>query len=99
MRPEGAPRTHQLEVVCAVGEGRFFATFGYSRNRHRQENVERLAGSFLDRLRLLVEIGAEAAAADLQGDFPLAGLDDDELRDLIADLDALDLTQAGQVEG
>ncbi|HEY7201746.1 MAG TPA: condensation domain-containing protein, partial [Candidatus Dormibacteraeota bacterium] len=99
MRPEDAPRTHPLEVVGAVGDGRFFATFGYSRSRHRPETIERLAEAFVARLRLLVAGGSEAGSTDLRADFPLAGLDEEELRDLIADLDALDLTQAGAAEG
>jgi amino acid adenylation domain-containing protein/non-ribosomal peptide synthase protein (TIGR01720 family) len=47
------PRPYLLELNGGVFRDRLEVTFAYSRNRHRRETVERLAGAFLVRLREL----------------------------------------------
>jgi non-ribosomal peptide synthase protein (TIGR01720 family) len=62
-------RSHLLEVVGGVTEGRLQMTWLYSENVHRPETVERVAGDFVEQLRALVapcrpRSGAGYAAAD-----------------------------------
>jgi amino acid adenylation domain-containing protein/non-ribosomal peptide synthase protein (TIGR01720 family) len=47
-------RTHLLDVMAMVREGRLRTTWTYSENRHRRETIERLAAAFAARLDDLI---------------------------------------------
>jgi amino acid adenylation domain-containing protein/FkbH-like protein/non-ribosomal peptide synthase protein (TIGR01720 family) len=73
--PKGT-RRHALEVLAIMSNGRLQVRWIYSENLHRPETVERLAASFLDRLRRLVH---HCRSVERRGytpsDFPLARLE------------------------
>ncbi|GAA0613078.1 non-ribosomal peptide synthase/polyketide synthase [Streptomyces crystallinus] len=71
-----AGRPSLLDVLGRVSEGRLEFAWSYSRDLHRRETVERLAGELAQELRALVEHCAEPGAGGrTPSDFPLAPLD------------------------
>ncbi|HEX2191399.1 MAG TPA: amino acid adenylation domain-containing protein, partial [Longimicrobiaceae bacterium] len=77
-------RSHALEVVAAVQGGRMGLQVGYSSGRHRPETVRRLAEDILAELRALAAHCASAGAGGYTpSDFPLAGLSQPELDELL----------------
>jgi len=77
-------RTHRLEVVALVRDGRFEARWIYGAERDRPEVVERVAGDFIHALRRVIE---HCTAAGIGGytpsDFPLARIEQDALDQLL----------------
>jgi len=84
-----ANRSHLLEFSGSISEGRLKLTVAYSRNVHRSTTVERLAEDFVAALRALInhcrttEVGGYTPS-----DFTDAGLSQEELDELIAELTA-----------
>ncbi|HEX8243505.1 MAG TPA: amino acid adenylation domain-containing protein [Longimicrobium sp.] len=86
-RSPAAPRPHLLSVDAAVSEGRLSATWTYGPRVHRPETVERLAQAFADELRALIEHCRHPEAGGYTpSDFALAGLDQEGLDSLLAQL-------------
>ncbi|HKV13336.1 MAG TPA: condensation domain-containing protein, partial [Thermoanaerobaculia bacterium] len=56
------PRSHLLEIMASVQEGRLRLRWDYSAHRHQRETIERLAQGFLDALLRLIEHCREAGA-------------------------------------
>ena len=87
-------RPHQIEIGGWVTEGRLEFEWRYSRNLHRPGTIEGLAQRFIAALRAFIEVGDEPAEAALTPmDFPLAGLDHqelDKLTGLLANLEEAD---------
>jgi amino acid adenylation domain-containing protein/non-ribosomal peptide synthase protein (TIGR01720 family) len=78
-------RTHRLEVVSLVRDGRFEARLTYGTELDRPEVMQRLADDFIAALRRLIahciEPGISGATPS---DFPLARLDQDAVDRLLA---------------
>ena len=77
-------RPYELEVVALVADGQLHVRFVYSSELHDEATIRRLAAVY--REALLDEAPAPQAV-----DFPLAGLDDEELAGLLAAGDVEDI--------
>jgi non-ribosomal peptide synthase protein (TIGR01720 family) len=96
LRSPGTPRTHRIEVNTSVVEGRLRASFTYSRNLYRAATVQRLARSFLDALRKLIEhCRSPHAGGFTPSDFTRVSLSQQELDHLEGLLDQVDLAEDG----
>ncbi|HEX2188975.1 MAG TPA: condensation domain-containing protein, partial [Longimicrobiaceae bacterium] len=85
-----APRRYLLEVNASVTGGRLQAAWTYSERLHRLDTAEALAARWLAALREMVEhCRTPAASGYTPADFPEAGLDQEELDDLVAEFAAL----------
>ncbi|HYQ83486.1 MAG TPA: condensation domain-containing protein, partial [Rubrobacter sp.] len=79
------PRAHLLDVNASVSGGSLRMGWSYSGRVHRRETIERLAESYLDALREIVEhCQSPDAGGYTPSDFPLAQLDQERL-DQLAD--------------
>jgi non-ribosomal peptide synthase protein (TIGR01720 family) len=86
-------RSHLLEVGGRVVSGRLQIAWIYSTNIHRRDTIKHLARSFMDALKSLINhCLSEKATICTPGDFPLAGLDEQELRTLSELVDRADGT-------
>jgi non-ribosomal peptide synthase protein (TIGR01720 family) len=85
-RSPQARRRHLLEIYATILAGRLELDFECSANVHREATIQRLAGWFLDELRMLIERCRAASFDGAQGftpsDFPEADLNQEDL-DLI----------------
>ncbi len=82
--PKGR-RAHAIEIDCEVVQGKLNIRFTFSRNLHRRESVEQLAGCFTDALNgLVAQRRSQASTTYAASDFPLAGLDQEKLNRLAA---------------
>ncbi|MEO6194012.1 MAG: amino acid adenylation domain-containing protein [Thermoanaerobaculia bacterium] len=59
-RSPRAHRTHPLEIVGVVAEGRLRITLTYGSRTHRRETAERLAAAYAGTLRQLIQHGRES---------------------------------------
>lgn len=86
--PDRSPRgrrTHLLEVVGFVLDGRLQMDWTYSEKIHRQATVEQLAQEFVQALRsLIAHCQSPEAGGYTPSDFPEADLTPEELEDLLA---------------
>ncbi|HEY6323920.1 MAG TPA: condensation domain-containing protein, partial [Thermoanaerobaculia bacterium] len=84
-----APRSHLLDVTARVYGGELHVAWTYGERLHDRRTISNLAAALLDELRTLAR-RARAPAPDVYtpGDFPQAGLDAEELGDLMAQLQA-----------
>jgi len=81
------PRSHRLEVVATVSEGRLRVRCTYSRTLHLRKTIERLVEGFLEALRDLVEhCLAPQVGSYTPSDFPEARMDQESLDKLLARL-------------
>jgi amino acid adenylation domain-containing protein/non-ribosomal peptide synthase protein (TIGR01720 family) len=83
-------RTHPLEIVGLVSEGRLRITLAYGTHTHRRETAERLAADYARALRELIGQARESEEVFTASDFPKAGLDArgfDKLAALLAESD------------
>lgn len=77
--PDG-PRAFLIEVNALIAGGRLEVTWTYAARAYRSATVDALADGFVDAVRSLLSRAATGAGeADAPSDFPLAGLDRDEL--------------------
>jgi non-ribosomal peptide synthase protein (TIGR01720 family) len=81
-RPEDV-RRWLIDVDTLVFDGRLVTMWRYSRNVHRRVTVERVARDFLDTLR---SFASRETAGRRASEFPQAGLEQDELDELVAEL-------------
>ncbi|HZI16962.1 MAG TPA: amino acid adenylation domain-containing protein [Pyrinomonadaceae bacterium] len=80
----GGEREHVLEINGSIVGGRLLMTWTYSENLHERETVERLSESYMAALRALTQHCASPEAGGYTpSDFPLAGLDQQELDRLL----------------
>ena len=83
-----ARRSHLISVNGVVAEGRLRVDFGFSESSHRRDTIERLAQAFIEALRSLIHhCTAPGAGGYTPSDFAEAGLDQEELDSLIAELE------------
>jgi non-ribosomal peptide synthase protein (TIGR01720 family) len=86
-RSPRAMRTHVLDVAATVINGKFHLFWTYSQNLHEHSTIERLAHKYLKALRAIV---SHCTSADAGGytpsDFPEAGLNQQELDALLAEI-------------
>ncbi len=68
-------RTHPLEIVGIVMDGRLRITLTYGSRTHRRETAERLAAAYAGTLRQLIQHGRESEEVFTPSDFAKAGLD------------------------
>ena len=81
--PDGA-RDHVLEIDAVVFDDVLRINLTYSRNLHKAETIDKLAGNFHDELQLLIDASAKHNALALApSDFPTANLDQSELDELL----------------
>ncbi len=79
-----AKRSHLLDVVGQVVEGKLLLTMIYSQNIHRHSTIERLATEYNSTLKALIaHCTSPEAGGYTPTDFPLADLDQQELDDLL----------------
>ncbi|HKH48755.1 MAG TPA: amino acid adenylation domain-containing protein, partial [Thermoanaerobaculia bacterium] len=81
-RSPRAHRTHLLEIVGIVADGRLRMTLIYGSRTHRRETVERLASAYAGALRQLIQDSRESEEVFTPSDFPKAGLDAHSFRQL-----------------
>jgi non-ribosomal peptide synthase protein (TIGR01720 family) len=88
-RDSGGRREHPLAVNGMVVGGRLRVSFGYSREVHRREMIEAVAGWFAEALEGLIEhCRGEGVGGHTPSDFPLAGLDQESLDSLLQEFGA-----------
>ncbi len=84
-------RRHLLEVNAFVRHGRLHVEWTYCERIHRRETIERLAKAYVERLRELIShCTSEEAGGDAASDFPLAGINEQGMKQLAQLLDQLD---------
>jgi amino acid adenylation domain-containing protein/non-ribosomal peptide synthase protein (TIGR01720 family) len=87
-RDPEAPRTHRISVEGSVQGGVLRMGFFHGAGVYRAATVQRLADAYAAALRALVEhCRSGPTAAFTPEHFPAAGMDQDELDDLFAQLD------------
>jgi amino acid adenylation domain-containing protein/non-ribosomal peptide synthase protein (TIGR01720 family) len=97
-------RPHVLDVVGRVEQGKLEFTWYYSKNRHHEATVRRLAQGLLHALReIIAHCSMPGAGGRTPSDFPLAGLDQSTVDQLagdgrsVEDVYSLTPMQAGMV--
>ena len=84
-----ASRSHLLEFTGSIFAGQLKLDLAYSRNVHRSSTVERLLEAFIEALRALINhCRTGEAGGYTPSDFTEAGLSQEELDELIAELTA-----------
>ncbi len=73
-RSPRARRTHPLEIVGMVAEGRLRITLTYGSRTHRRETAERLAAAYAGALRQLIRHSRQSEEVFTPSDFPKARL-------------------------
>jgi amino acid adenylation domain-containing protein/non-ribosomal peptide synthase protein (TIGR01720 family) len=91
LRLERAPETHRpfaVEIDAMIAGGALRIAWGFNRHRHEPAAMATRAERCLDHLRRLLDHARRGGAdAVSSSDFPLANLDEDELRKLSSLLD------------
>ncbi len=83
-RGQRGSRRYLLEINGGIAGGRLHVVWTYSENAHQRSTVERLAGGFIDALKLIMGHCTSAEAGGYTpSDFPLAQLDQEKLDRLI----------------
>ena len=84
------PRSHVLEINTWIIGGRLQVSWTYSKNLHRLETIQHLAMQYVATLEMLIDHCLSPEAGGFTpSDFPLAGLDQQQLDQLANILDAL----------
>jgi len=84
------PRSHVLEINTWIIGGRLQVSWTYSKNLHRLETIQHLATQYVATLEMLIDHCLSPEAGGFTpSDFPLAGLDQQQLDQLANILDAL----------
>ncbi|NOZ57616.1 MAG: non-ribosomal peptide synthetase, partial [Calditrichaeota bacterium] len=82
------PRIHELEIGALVVGGQMQFNFSYSSDRLAEATVTRWANEYVEELRRLIQHCLSAGAGGYTpSDFADAGLDDEELEELMEELD------------
>jgi non-ribosomal peptide synthase protein (TIGR01720 family) len=88
-RDRSERRFHLFDIGARVVNGRLQVSWTYSDQLHRASTVEALASAFVTNLETLIDLARAVPAKVVSpADFPLAGLDDWELSQLQATIDA-----------
>jgi non-ribosomal peptide synthase protein (TIGR01720 family) len=87
VRDPGAPRGHRIVVEGAVTDGVLRMGFFHGAAVYRPETMAGLAAAYAAALRALVEHCRSGRADFTPDDFPAAGIDQDELDELLARID------------
>lgn len=85
---------YRLQVICAIFEDQFHLSIFYNGKMYHRPTIEKLAQSFLGTLRSLIVRSRSADIAETgytPSDFPLAGLDQEQLDALLTRLSRKDL--------
>lgn len=86
-RSSEGTRSHLLHITVTIFNNQLHAEWTYSRNVHRRETIETLAGDFIAALRAII---AHCLSPDAGGytpsDFPEAQLSQEELDNLISEI-------------
>lgn len=91
IRGPGTPRPHWVEVNAWVSDSELTVNWHYGQNLHRADTIERLAERLMAYVTDLSALAAhEDSGAVTPSDFPLAGLDRDDLDDLSDLIDEID---------
>ena len=86
-RSPQARRTHVLDVTASVVNGKLHLFWTYSENLHEHATIERLAHEYLEALRAIVShCTSPDAGGYTPSDFPEAGLSQQELDALLAEI-------------
>ncbi len=88
--PSQAPRGHRphvLSIAGMIGKGRLRISWTYGENLHERDRMERLADLHLEELRAVAEhCRMPQAGGFIPADFPEAGLGQEEIDELVAEL-------------
>src|SRR5205085_4934047 len=78
-------RSHLLEIDAMIAGGQLWMNWGYSRGRHRRETVAEVAEGYVGRLGELIRHCQEAGAGAgyTPSDFPLSGLSQGQLDEVV----------------
>jgi non-ribosomal peptide synthase protein (TIGR01720 family) len=91
-RHRQAVRHHQLNVTASILGGQLQLSWGYSRERYREETIKRVGQWQMESLRALI---AHCRSAEAGGytpsDFPLLRLSGEELEQVLKDRDKQDI--------
>jgi non-ribosomal peptide synthase protein (TIGR01720 family) len=83
----GGSRAHVVDVNGGISDGRLQMSWVYSANLHERATIERVASDFVATLHALIaHCAAPEAGGVTPSDFPLAGLDQSELDELVQKL-------------
>ncbi len=83
-----AKRSHLLDVIGQVVEGKLQMIWIYSENIHRRSTIERLATSYNSALKALIaHCQSPSAGGYTPTDFPLADLGQEELDEMLSEID------------
>jgi non-ribosomal peptide synthase protein (TIGR01720 family) len=86
MRSPQMQRAHLLEINAVIRDGRFTATWAFSRAVHREETVKHVAGGFLGELAALIEhCESPEAGGYTPSDFGDFGWNQDDLDDILSE--------------
>jgi amino acid adenylation domain-containing protein/non-ribosomal peptide synthase protein (TIGR01720 family) len=86
-RSPASARTHLLQVIAKVLDGRFELSVSYGARTHRRETVEKFAADFTASLRgLIAGSRSESSNGLAASDFPESGLTAKELERVLAQL-------------
>jgi non-ribosomal peptide synthase protein (TIGR01720 family) len=80
-------RAHVFAITVLVHGGRLRVDWGYSENLHLRSSIERLASTYLLRLRELIAYCRSAEGGYTPSDFPQAALREQDLDGLLAELE------------
>ena len=84
-------RAYLLQVNVRIVAGGLSMEWRFSRRRHRPDTIERIAARCVDTLRAIAEGAGEGAGQSASAaDFPLAGIGQEHLDSIAAQLAALD---------
>jgi len=85
--PDRDPENHRatlIDITGGVRDGKLEFTIGFSRDMFTRETIQRLADAFKNTIKEIIAIAREPEKDVLtSSDFPLAGLDDDKLNNLL----------------
>ena len=80
-------RIHLFDINASVIAGQLQVSWTYSKTRHRQSTINRLAENYLITLRALIaHCQSPEAGGYTESDFKDVGLDQDEIKDLMEEL-------------
>ena len=83
------PRVHVLEINAWIIGGQLQTSWSYSRNLHRRETIQHLAGQTISAIETLIDHCTSSEAGGFTpSDFPLADLDQQQLDRLATILNA-----------
>jgi non-ribosomal peptide synthase protein (TIGR01720 family) len=72
-------RQYSLSISCFVGAGRFWSNWGYLKSVHRHSSISKLASTFMEVFRELIEEAGSNSSQYSSSDFPAAKISQEEL--------------------